>query len=57
MEGGALYLNAERLNKDALVICTVSNNLITEEETSSEERQNAFLDMIKLALEMAISYE
>ena len=57
MEGGALYLNAERLNKDALVICTVSNNLITNEETSSEERQNAFLDMIKLALEMAISYE
>ena len=55
MEGAALYLNAERLSKDALTICTVSNNLITEEETSSEERQNAFLDMIKLALEMAIA--
>lgn len=55
MEGAALYLNAERLGKDALTICTVSNNLITEEETSSEERQNAFLDMIKLALEMAIA--
>ena len=55
MEGAALYLNAERLSKDALTICTVSNNLITEEETSSEERQNAFLDMIKLALEMAFA--
>lgn len=55
MEGAALYINAERLNKDAITICTVSNNLITEEETSSEERQNAFLDMIKLALEMAIT--
>lgn len=53
MEGAALYLNAQRLNKDALVICTVSNNLITGEETTSEERQNSFTDMIKLALELA----
>ena len=53
MEGAALYLNAQRCQKQALVICTVSNNLITGEETSSEERQNAFTDMIKLALEMA----
>lgn len=53
MEGAALYLNAQRCKKDALVICTVSNNLITGEETTSEERQNAFTDMIKLALEMA----
>lgn len=53
MESASLYINAERLNKDALVICTVSNNLITGEETSSEERQNAFTDMMKLALEMA----
>lgn len=53
MEGAALYLNAKRLNKKGLVICTVSNNLITGEETSSEQRQNAFTDMIKLALEMA----
>lgn len=52
MEGAALYLNAERLNKQALTICTVSNNLITNEETTSEERQNAFTDMILLALEL-----
>ncbi len=55
MEGAALYLNAERLNKEALVICTVSNNLITNEDTSSEERQNSFHDMIKLALEISIT--
>lgn len=55
MEGAALYLNAERLKKDAIVICTVSNNLITGEETTSTERQNSFLDMIKLGLEIAIS--
>lgn len=53
MESASLYLNAERLQKNALTICTVSNSLITGEETTSEERQNAFLDMIKLALEMA----
>lgn len=53
MEGAALYINANRLQKQALVICTVSNNLITGEETTSEERQNSFTDMIKLALELA----
>lgn len=53
MEGASLYLNAERLGKKALTICTVSNNLITNEETTSEERQTAFKDMMKLALELA----
>lgn len=53
MESASLYINAKRLNRQALVICTVSNNIITGEETSSEERQNSFIDMIKLALELA----
>ena len=53
MEGAALYLNAARLSKQALVICTVSNNIITGEETSSAERQTAFTDMMKVALELA----
>jgi purine-nucleoside phosphorylase len=53
MEGAGLYINAQRLNKEALVICTVSNNIITGEETTSEERQTSFTDMIKLALELA----
>lgn len=53
MESASLYINAKRLNKEALVICTVSNNLITGEETTSEERQSSFTDMMKLALEMA----
>lgn len=55
MESASLYLNAERLQKNALTICTVSNSLITGDETTSEERQNAFLGMIELALEMAIT--
>lgn len=53
MEGAALYMNAARLNKNALVICTVSNHIMTGEETTAEERQNSFGEMITLALETA----
>lgn len=53
MESAALYLNAKKLNKKALCICTVSDNIITGEETSSEERQTAFTDMMHVALELA----
>ena len=54
MEGAALYMNAARLKKNALVICTVSNHIITGEETTAEERQNSFGEMIALALETAL---
>ena len=54
MEGAALYMNAARLGKNALAICTVSNHIITGEETTAEERQNSFGEMITLALETAI---
>ena len=54
MEGAALYMNAARLHKNALVICTVSNHIITGEETTAEERQNSFGEMITLALETAL---
>ena len=52
MESAALYLNAQRLNKEALTICTVSDNLTTGEEASPEERQTNFQDMVKLALSL-----
>ncbi|MEE1006026.1 MAG: purine-nucleoside phosphorylase [Acutalibacteraceae bacterium] len=55
MEAAALYMNAARAGKRALCICTVSDSLITGEETTAEERQNSFTDMIKLALETAAS--
>ena len=55
MEAAGLYMNAARLNKNALAICTVSDHLITGEATSAEERQTTFNDMITLALEVAIS--
>ena len=55
MEAAALYMNAARLGKNALAICTVSDHLITGEATTSDERQSSFTEMIKLALETAIS--
>ena len=54
MEAAALYMNAARASKNALAICTVSDHLITGEATSSEERQNSFTQMMKIALETAI---
>ncbi len=50
MEAAALYMNAARSGKRALAICTVSDSLITGDATSSDERQNSFTDMMKLAL-------
>lgn len=54
MEGVALYLNAQRAGKKALTICTVSNNIPTGEELPSEDRQNGFKDMARLAFEMCL---
>ena len=51
MESFALFHNAKVLNKKAACILTVSDNLETKEETTSEERQNAFKDMVEITLE------
>jgi purine-nucleoside phosphorylase len=53
MEAAALYMNAARAGKNALAICTISDSLVTGEETTSEERQNSFHNMMKIALEIA----
>lgn len=55
MESFALFSNAKKLGKKASTILTVSDNLITNEETSPEERQNSFNQMIELALETIIN--
>ena len=54
MESFALFYNAKILNKKAACLLTISDNLITKEETTSEERQIGFNEMIELALETAI---
>lgn len=53
MEGAALYLNAARAGKNALCICTISDNPVTGEELDAQERQNTFTNMMKIALEIA----
>lgn len=55
MEAAALYMNAARLGKNALAIMTVSNHLVTGEDTTSEERRSTFRDMIELALETSMT--
>ena len=51
MEAAALYMNAAFNNCNALTILTISNSLVTGEETTSEERETSFCDMMKVALE------
>lgn len=53
MEAAALYMNAARAKKNALAICTISDNPFTGEATTSEERQKNFTAMMKIALEIA----
>ena len=55
MEAAGLYLNAAKLGKKALAICTISDSLVTGEATSAEQRQTSFNEMMILALETAIS--
>ena len=50
MESFALFHNASILGKKAACLLTVSNSFVTNEETTSEERQKAFNNMIEIAL-------
>ena len=53
METAALYANAARAGKKALSLLTVSDNIVTGEKLTSEERESSFVDMIHLALSLA----
>lgn len=50
METAALYTLAARHGARALSILTVSDNLVTGEQTTAEQRQTGFGDMAKLAI-------
>ena len=54
MEATALYTLAAKFNRQALAILTVSDHVLTGEETSAEERQTTFNEMIEVALDTAI---
>ena len=52
MEIAALYMNAARSGNRALGICTISDHLLTGEETTAEERQNNFTHMMDVAFSL-----
>jgi len=54
METAALYTLAAKFGRKALSILTVSDHILTGEETTAEERQTTFNDMIEVALEAAV---
>lgn len=53
MEAYALFATAAYFNKKALAILTVSDSLVTNEITTSEEREKTFTSMMEIALEIA----
>ncbi len=55
MEAAALYTIAAAHQRRALAICTVSDHLVTGEETSAAEREQSFEDMVRIALSAAFN--
>lgn len=53
MEAAALYMNAVRLKKHALAVCTISDCPEKGTETTAAERETAFTRMIEIGLEIA----
>ena len=51
MEAAGLYGVAAEKGARALTICTVSDHIRTGEETSSDEREQTFNEMVEIALE------
>jgi purine-nucleoside phosphorylase len=54
MEASALYTLAAKHGRKALAICTVSDHVVTGEETTATERQETFADMVEIALAAAL---
>ncbi|WP_243290763.1 purine-nucleoside phosphorylase [Bacillus sp. FJAT-47783] len=54
METAALYTLAAKYGRKALSVLTVSDHVLTGEETTAEERQTTFNEMIEIALESAL---
>lgn len=54
MESFALFSNAKLLGKNAACLVTISDSLVKPEETTPEEREKNFTDMIRIALDAAI---
>ncbi|MDD2190539.1 MAG: purine-nucleoside phosphorylase [Eubacteriales bacterium] len=55
MEAAALYMNAAYLGARALCMVTISDDFITSEHATAEEREKSFTEMMHIALETAIA--
>ena len=55
METSGLYTLAAYYGRRALSICTVSDHIVTGAETTAQEREQTFGDMIEIALRAATS--
>ncbi len=55
MEASALYTLAAREGARALTICTVSDHIVTGEETTALEREQTFGAMVDIALTAALT--
>ncbi|MGJ7912476.1 purine-nucleoside phosphorylase [Neobacillus sp. LXY-1] len=53
METAALYMNAAYAGVNALGLFTVSDHILRNEQTTPEERETAFTNMMEIALELA----
>jgi purine-nucleoside phosphorylase len=54
MEASALYTLAAAHGRAALAVCTVSDHVVTGEETTSREREQTFSAMVEIALTAAL---
>ena len=55
MEAAGIFPIAAEYGAEALAICTVSDDILTGDALSSEERQTTFDEMITVALETAVA--
>ena len=55
MEASALYTLAASYGRKALAVCTVSDHMVTGEETTAAEREQTFEAMVRIALSAALS--
>ncbi len=55
MEAAGLYAIAHEEGARALTVLTVSDHVVTQEETTSDERERTFGDMVQVALEALLA--
>ena len=53
MESAALFTLAAKFDVEALTILTVSDSLVTHEAAPAEDREQAYMQMFEIALELA----